>query len=74
MVRVLKMFRGVTVRRTVATADVAATQAQTQMDPGRAGFQAFFTTLRRARGDGFEIRRVLTFHCGLPGEKIRFVQ
>ena len=48
MRRVGVMFRGMTIRRAVATADMAAGQAETQMHPGRAEFQAFFTAAVRA--------------------------
>ena len=48
MGRVREMFRGMTIRRAVATADMAAGQAETEMHPGRADFQAFFTAGVRA--------------------------
>ena len=38
--RLVEMFRGVSVRRVVATADMAAGPAQAQMQPWRPDFQA----------------------------------
>jgi hypothetical protein len=43
----VKVFRGVLVFRTVATAHVATLQAQPQMHPGVAHFQTLFAALRR---------------------------
>ena len=43
MGRVGEMFRGMTIGRAVATADMTTGQAETEMNPGRSDFQAFFT-------------------------------
>ena len=42
----LEVFRGVAARRTVTTSDVTAAQAETQMNPQCAEFQALLTTKR----------------------------
>jgi hypothetical protein len=47
MFGVLEMLGGVTVGGTVATADVAADEAEPQMDPLSADLQAVFTTFGR---------------------------
>ena len=44
--RLLKMFGGVLVFGGIAAADMAALQADAQMNPGVAGFQAFLATIR----------------------------
>ena len=51
--RVMEMSRGVTARRTIATADVTTAQAEPEMNPRRAQFQALFTpkSVRRNRID-----------------------
>jgi hypothetical protein len=46
MLRRVKVLGGVFVLGRIATADVAAFQAQPQMDPGIAHLEAFFTTGR----------------------------
>ena len=63
--RVLEMARGVAARRTVATADVAAGQAEAQVDPAHARFQALLTP-RGARGHRLDADLVLTDHHGPP--------
>jgi hypothetical protein len=71
VVYVVEMLSSVAVRRTVTTADVTATQAETQMDPGRACFQALFTPLRRSGGDRVEVGFVFANHDGPPGKEQR---
>ena len=44
------MLGGVPIRRIVAAADVAARQAQAQMDPAVTGLQALLAATRRVRG------------------------
>ena len=61
MARVLIMFRGVAIGRAVATADMATGQAETEMNPGRFTFQAFFTALS-VGGYRLKTRRVWTGH------------
>jgi hypothetical protein len=63
--RVVEMMCGVPARRTIATADVATTQAEPEMNPGRAQFQALFTTQCVSR-NRIEIGQVLTAHIGTP--------
>jgi hypothetical protein len=53
----MKMFGGVLVFGGIATADVAAFEAQAQVDPGVAHFQAFFTAAG-VRLDGPNLRKV----------------
>ena len=50
----------------VATADMATGQAETEMNPGRFTFQAFFTALS-ASSHGLNSRRVWTGHESPPG-------
>src|SRR6185503_18528358 len=50
MGRVREMFCGMAMRRAVATADVTAGQAETEMYPRRSHLQAFFTS-ERASGN-----------------------
>jgi len=50
---VLEMFRSMAVRRAVATADVTTGQAETEMHPGRPGFQTFLTPLSTS-GNGLK--------------------
>ena len=57
----LEVFRGVAVRRAVATADMTASQAETEMHPGRSHFQTFFTPLS-ASGNGLKSSHVWTGH------------
>ena len=45
MGRVREMFRGMAIGRAVTTADMTASQAETEMYPGRSKLQAFFTSL-----------------------------
>jgi len=45
MVRLMEMSRGVAARRAVTTADVTAGEAETEMNPRCAEFQALFTSL-----------------------------
>ena|SRR5436309_15167789 len=59
--RVMEMSRGVSTRRTIATADVTAVQAESKMNPRRAQLQALFTA-RSASGNGVETSHVLTIH------------
>jgi hypothetical protein len=68
MARVLKVFRGMAIGRAVATADMATGQAETEMNPGRFTFQAFFTALS-AGSHGLKSRRVCTGHESPPGLK-----
>jgi hypothetical protein len=42
----VKMFRGVTVRRRITAAHMAACQAKPQMDPSGTHFQTFFAAIR----------------------------
>jgi hypothetical protein len=73
----MEMSRGVAVRRAVTTADVATRQAQAQMDPRGADFQAFFAPESPGR-TWFEIDHVFTSHdhvctltrvlCSGPGD------
>ena len=65
---VLKMFRGMAIGRAVATTDMTTGQAETEMNPGRFTFQAFFTALC-AGSHGVKSRRVWTGHESPPGLK-----
>ena len=49
MFRRVKVFRGVFVLRRVATPDMPAGHAQTQVDPGVANLQAVFTAVSAGR-------------------------
>jgi hypothetical protein len=63
MYRLVKVFGRVFVLGGVAAADVAALQTEAQVDPIVADFQAFFTALRSAWSDGFDLIEVGTlFH------------
>src|SRR5262245_28394615 len=53
MGRMREMFRGVAIGRAVTTADMTASQAETEMHPGRSELQAFFTSLS-ASGNGLK--------------------
>jgi hypothetical protein len=57
----VKMLRGVFVLRGVAAANVTATQAQTQMRPSVAHFEAFFATL----GLGFYFLNLIEVGAGI---------
>jgi hypothetical protein len=57
MSRAFEMFGGMAIGRAVATADVAAGQAETQMHPRRSTLQAFLTS-RRAGRHGLNSRHV----------------
>ena len=70
MGRVLKMFRGMTIGRAIATADMTTGQTETEMNPGRFAFQAFFTALG-VGSHGLKSRRVWTGHESPPGLKGR---
>jgi hypothetical protein len=73
----MEMSRGMAVRRAVTTADMATRQAQAQMDPRGADFQAFFAPESPGR-TWFEIDHVFTRHdhvctltrviCSGPGD------
>jgi hypothetical protein len=63
--RVMEMSRGVAARRTVATADVATAQAEPEMDPRRAQFQALFTP-KSVRRNGIHTGQVVTAHGRSP--------
>ena len=41
----VKMFRGMAVRRRIATTHMSARQTEPQMDPGRTDLQAFFAAV-----------------------------
>src|SRR5512145_759573 len=68
MARVLKMFRGVAIGRAVATTDMAAGQAETEMHPRRSAFQALLTA-RRAGSHVLNSRHVWTGHESPPGRR-----
>ena len=57
----MKMFSRMSIGGTVATANVAAGQAKTQVYPAHAGFQALLTP-RRAGGNRFESQLMFTNH------------
>jgi hypothetical protein len=61
--RVMEMSRGVASRRAVAAANVATTQAESEMNPRRAELHALFTT-KSASGNRGETAQVLTAHIG----------
>jgi hypothetical protein len=60
MLRVMKMLRRMLVFGRIATCDVAADQAQAQVDPPVAHFYAFFTDVR-VRLANFNLIEVCTF-------------
>ena len=62
---VREMFRGMAIGRAVTTADVTASQAETEMHPGRTKLQAFFTTLS-ASGNRLKSGHVWTGHSAPP--------
>ena len=68
MGRVREMFRGMAIGRAVATADMATSQTETKMNPGRSNFQAFFTACS-ASSHGLNRSRVWTGHESPPGLK-----
>ena len=53
-------------RGTVAATDVAAGQAEPQMNPIASGSQALFAALRRARRNGFETFFMFAHHVRIP--------
>ena len=59
----VKMFGGVTVGRAVATSDVAAREAEAQVDPSSADLQAIFTALG-GRDDLLDLFQMFTCHSG----------
>ena len=59
----VEMARGVSTRRTIATADMTTVQAEPEMNPRHAPLQALFAT-KCARGNGVESAQVLTTHVG----------
>ena len=61
MVRVMEMPRGMLARRAVAAADMAAGQAQAEVNPGRAQSQALFAP-RRARRKWSQPNQMVTRH------------
>ena len=65
MGRVREMFRGMAIGRAVTTADMTASQAETEMHPGRSKLQAFFTSLS-ASGNGLKSGHVWTGHNAPP--------
>jgi hypothetical protein len=67
MARVVEMFRGMAAWRAVTTADVTAREAEPQMNPRCAQFQALFTPLSTG-GSGNETLQMMTAHYGFPGE------
>jgi hypothetical protein len=68
MGRVREMFGGMAIGRAVATPDVATSQTETKMNPGRSNFQAFFTACS-ASSHGLNRSRVWTGHESPPGLK-----
>jgi hypothetical protein len=68
MGRVLEMFRGMSIGRAVATADMTTGQAETEMHPGRSNVQAFFTTDRASR-HRLNSSHVWTGHASPPWAK-----
>ena len=60
-----EMFRGMSIGRAVATADMTTGQTETEMHPGRSRFEAFLTALG-ASGHGMKIGRVRTGHISPP--------
>ncbi|HWI70005.1 MAG TPA: hypothetical protein VNS88_16815, partial [Nitrospiraceae bacterium] len=65
MGRVREMFCGMMIGRAVTTADMTASQAETEMHPGRSKLQAFFTSLS-ASGNGLKSGHVWTGHNAPP--------
>ena len=63
--RVMEMSRGVAARRTIATADVTTAQAEPEMNPRRAQFQALFTP-KSVRRNGINTGQVVTAHGRPP--------
>jgi hypothetical protein len=63
----MKVLRRMAARRAIAAADVPAGQAQPQMHPLAAEFQAFFAALRRPWRNWFESVDVFTRHIKAPG-------
>ena len=70
--RVMEMSRGVTARRTVATADVTTAQAEPEMNPRRAQFQALFTP-KSVRRNRINIGQVMTAHGRPPQVNRRLI-
>lgn len=69
----LKMSGGMAVRRRVATADVAATEAQAQMNPAAAGLDAVVAKILFGVGDLDLIQmRALPGHDLLQSQSIEF--
>src|SRR5690349_9031560 len=73
MLRRVVMLRRVLVRRIVAAPDVAAGEAQTQMDPPSVHLETFLAPFRCARGDVSDLVEVTAGGChgrlrvGIPG-------
>jgi hypothetical protein len=67
MVGLVEVMRGVTVRRVVTTTDVPASEAEPQMNPRRAEFQALLAALSPG-GSRNEPLQVMTAHNGPPKE------
>jgi hypothetical protein len=65
MAGVLEMVCGVAAGRAVATADVAARQTETEMNPALAGSQALLTP-EGARGNRLQTEDVFTYHKEPP--------
>jgi hypothetical protein len=65
MGRLREVFRGMAIGRAVTTADMTASEAETEMHPGRSKLQAFFTSLS-ASGNGLKSGRVGTGHNAPP--------
>lgn len=62
MFGLVEVFRGVFVFGGITAADMAAFQAETKVNPGIAGFQAFLATLR---GVGLDVMNVIEMGTGL---------
>ena len=67
MACLMEVVGRVAARRTIATPDVPATQAESKMNPRRAQLEALFAT-GSAGGDGINSRQVMTFHNDVPEE------
>ena len=77
MAAVVEMLGGVSMRRAVAAADVAAHEAEPQVDPVGTDLKALFASLKRVRrhrlGDRIEVPALIWCFSG-PGRHKRFLR
>jgi hypothetical protein len=62
MVRLVEMSRGMAARRAVTTADVTAGEAETEMNPRCAEFQALFASLSPGGSRNETLQMVAAHH------------